>query len=424
MRGYAPAVLLCLFPISSSTSSATPEEEEAKKITWTLSGEARLRPEWRENADLDSREDDDLRQGFMRLRLGLAVQIRDTFKLFAQAQDSRVAGEESSTTSDEENLDLHQGYLEFKPVRKSRLTLTAGRQELKYGDERMIGAFGWDNVGRSFDGLKTRYARENLFVDGMVARVVNRNDGSSTSGSDLAGVYAQSAFRPGSEYEGYLLAFFDNIDAAGELGAPGETSIYALGGRVKDRFARVDINAEAVIQSGEFHGEDHAAWSAALQAGGNWGDAWKVRPFIGYDFATGDDDPVDGDRQEFFNFFPTNHPHYGYADYEGWRNIRSPYAGISLAHTRYFVQVKAHRFMLEEEAGPWKDAGGNVMGFDPAGASGINVGREFDLTGRFTWQEKTALEAGFARFEPGQFARRTRGDDPSHWAYLTLTVGF
>ena len=32
-----------------------------------------------------------------------------------------------------------------------------GRQELIYGEERLIGAFGWNNIGRAFDAAKLRW---------------------------------------------------------------------------------------------------------------------------------------------------------------------------------------------------------------------------------------------------------------------------
>jgi len=35
-------------------------------------------------------------------------------------------------------------------------SLKIGRQELIYGDERLIGAFGWNNIGRVFDAAKLR----------------------------------------------------------------------------------------------------------------------------------------------------------------------------------------------------------------------------------------------------------------------------
>jgi hypothetical protein len=111
-------------------------------------------------------------------------------------------------------------------------------------------------------------------------------------------------------------------------------------------------------------------------------------------------------------------------DYEGWRNIKSPYAGVSFAHGRHFYQIKGHHFDLQSASGPWQDAGGAILGFDPAGNSGTDVGDEVDLTYRFDWREKAVVEVGLSRFWPGQFAENTRGPDFSDWGYVQLTWGF
>jgi Alginate export len=394
------------------------------EVRWSLSGEARFRPERRDNADLDAAADDDSRLGFMRLRVAIEAIVRKDYRLFVQAQDSRVAGEEATTASNLRNLDLHQGFLEITPGASRRLTLTLGRQEWIYGDERLIGAFGWDNVGRAFDGVRLRYALPRWRIDGLLARLSNVTTGAATTGSTLYGAYAQAAPRQGSEYEGYWLGFSDRVAAAGETGVPGDTRIDALGGRVKDRFGRFDLRVEAVAERGRLDGDRLSAFAAAAQGGVTWGGATTWRPFGGYDYATGDKNPVDGERQEFFNFFPTNHPHYGFIDYEGWRNLRSYYAGLSVAHGRHFTQAKVHHFGLQEPRGPWKSAGGAILGFDPTGTSGTGVGREIDLTYRFAWKRGLSCEAGYSRFTPGRFARLTRGDDASDWAYLMLTAAF
>ncbi len=395
--------------------------EDLKEIDWTFSGEARFRPEWRDNADLDDAAGDDLRQGFMRIRLGLGAKVKERYRLFVQVQDSRIAGEEASTASNQKNLDLHQGYAE---ITQGRLRVTLGRQEWFYGEHRLIGNFGWNNVGRAFDGVRTRYARKGFFLDALAAQIGTSVASGASRGSELYGLYSQTAPRQGAEYEAYWLAFADHVAAAGETGAPGTTRIHALGARAKDRFGKIDFVAEAVVQSGRFLGDGLSARAAAAQAGVSWGAGLKARAFAGYDFATGDEDPADGKRGEFFNFFPTNHPHYGYMDYEGWRNIRSPYAGVAFSRGRHFAQAKAHRFSLDQERGPWKDAAGTVLGSDPAGASGRSVGREIDLTYRFAWTDQAAVEGGLSRFAPGRFARLTRGDDASRWAYLMLTFAF
>jgi hypothetical protein len=398
--------------------------EEIKDLTWSFSGEIRFRPEYRDNRDLDATVDDDLRQGFMRLRLGVGATLKDHYRVFAQVQDSRVAGEETSTASNQKNLDLHQGYVEINPGPPGHLRVIVGRQEWSYGEHRLIGNFVWDNVGRAFDGVKARYARGRFFLDALAAQVSTAVTGGASSGSELYGLYSQTTPRPGAEYEGYWLLFDDHVSAAGETGTPGTTAIHAFGARAKDRFGRFDVVGEAVWERGEFRGDDLAAHAFAAQGGAGFGTGVKVRVFAGYDFATGDRNPTDGKREEFFNFFPTNHPLYGYMDYEGWRNIKSPYAGVSLVRGRHFVQAKRHDFALDEARGPWKDAAGNVMGSDATGKSGTGVGSEIDLTYRFAWTDKAVVEGGSSEFDPGRFARRTRGDDVSRWAYLMLTFAF
>lgn len=431
--GAFPAIFA--IALAAPVLGDTPPAEGEKEIAWTLSAEARFRPEYRNEFDLESDEDDDQRLGLMRLRLGVEFAWRQQVSVFAQIQDARAAGEEASTASNERNLDLHQGYADFAPPGGVDLSFRIGRQEWIYGEERMIGAFGWDNIGRSFDGFRARWVRSHWTVDGLAARISSRSTpvttppiappetgSAATTGSDLFGVYAHRAPRAGDEIDLYWLEFADHASSAGEVTATsGTTRVDALGVRVKETAGRFDVVFEGVAETGEAGGDDLSAIAAGIQAGWTWGDELKTRLFAGYDFATGDEDSTDGEREEFFNFFPTNHPHYGYADFFGWRNIRSPLLGVSLKRGRHFCLVKGHVFDLEEEAGPWKSAGGAILGFDPAGGSGTRVGTEIDLLYRYAWMEKAAVEAGYARFEPGEFAEATRGEDASDWAYVMLT---
>ncbi len=428
MRSSSLLVSGCVALITTAGAAWCRQEAsqsaDPNRIQWALAGEARLRPEYRDDADLDTEEDDDTRFGFSRLRVGLEVKFKEAYRLFVQAQDSRIAGEEASTASNEKNLDLHQGYLEVKPTSTGRLALQLGRQEMIYGDERLIGAFGWDNVGRSFDAVRVRYAKDRSWIDGFVARLANRVSGAATTGSDLYGAYAHTERVQGTEYEAYLLSFQDSVAAVGEGGDTGDSAVHAMGARVREKAGPFDALIEGAAETGRRNDDDQRGWAFGAQAGWTLGDTAKTRLFAGYDFATGDEDPVDGESDEFFNFFPTNHPHYGSMDYEGWRNIRSPYGGASVTAGRHFARAAFHRFLLEEEAGPWKSAGGAVLGFDPSGESGTHVGGEIDLTWRMTLPRSFWVETGVSRFVPSNFARRTRGDDPSWWGYVMLTWRF
>jgi hypothetical protein len=409
-------------------------------LSWKLSGEARFRPEFRDDLDLNSDLNDDLRQGFMRMRLGFDATYKNSYRVFIQVQDSRIAGQEGSTASNEENLDLHQGYLELPGFGNENLSLTIGRQEWKYGEQRLIGSFGWHNVGRSFDGARLRYSGEKSKLDALLARVSTDTVAGASEGSDLFGLQWQRDSKPNRQIGAYWLVFSESVQVAGErtgplpaaptapipptINMPDGILIHAVGGRIKDRWDAFDVNAEIVAQSGEFHGDDLTAQAGAAQVGFNFGDQVALRLFAGYDYASGDKNPNDGEREEFFNFFPTNHGHYGYADMEGWRNIRSPYAGISMKKGRHFWLAKYHSFQLDEAAGPWKNAGGAVLGFDPTGGSGRNVGTEIDVIYKLKSERNISYMAGVSRFEPGRFAKLTRGGDASLWAFAMITAAF
>jgi len=430
-RRVCACALALLAAASLTRSVPAAGQEEKKDVTWTLSGEARFRPEWRDNADLDDAIDDATRQGFMRLRLGVSILYKDDYRIFFQAQDARVAGEEASPTSNEKNLDLHQGFLEIGRAGLEGLSLTLGRQEWRYGEERLIGAANWTNVGRSFDGVRARYSRRSFWIDGLAARIATRPDpagpppGPATTGSDLFGLYGHGSARQGAEYQAYWLLFKDHIPQAGETGVVSDSAIHAFGVRGKDHFGPVDFTVEGALERGRLFGDDLRARAAAAIVGYTVGSRPKVRFLSGYDYATGDRNPTDGRQGEFFNFFPTNHALYGYIDYQGWRNLRSPWGGFGLTAGRHYVQAKVHRFGLDQARGPWKSEDGrSVLGSDSTGRSGTSVGREIDLTWRYAWKEKASIEAGYAHFVPGRFARLTRGDDPSDWGYLMVTAGF
>ena len=144
-----------------------------------------------------------------------------------------------------------------------------------------------------------------------------------------------------------------------------------------------------------------------------------------YDFATGDSDPQDGRSGEFHNLFPTNHLHYGYGDYMGWRNMQDfkPYfAFLPRANVR--AQVSYHRLLLAEERGAWKNAGGKVLGIDPTGLLGTDLGHEIDLTLAFPLYEQVRMLAGYSVFLPGEFARGTQGSQASQFGYLQTLVTF
>ena len=83
-----------------------------------------------------------------------------------------------------------------------------------------------------------------------------------------------------------------------------------------------------------------------------------------------------------------------------------------------------HRFLLAAKRGPWKSAGGAVLGWDPTGSSGRDIGQELDLTVRLPLMKRLGFLAGYSVFLPGAFAERTRGPATHHFGYIQTTVRF
>lgn len=70
---------------------------------------------------------------------------------------------------------------------------------------------------------------------------------------------------------------------------------------------------------------DHEALAASVGGGYTCAKTFGT-PRLGleYNFSSGDHDPTDGKNETLDNLFPTNHKHYGYMDFLGWRNIHQP----------------------------------------------------------------------------------------------------
>lgn len=124
-----------------------------------ISGELRQRSEYRQNADFDSRLGDEQIFVLQRLRLGLHWNFPNQLAAFVQMQDSRLWGEEGSTTQPLNNTDVHQAYFEMQRLAGKPLHVRLGRQEMKFGSQRLVGVNDWNNVGRAFDGVRFTLAK-------------------------------------------------------------------------------------------------------------------------------------------------------------------------------------------------------------------------------------------------------------------------
>jgi hypothetical protein len=402
-------------------------------------GQVRVRPEIRDNADFDSDRSDRLRFFAQRTRLGADVKVNPKLEARVTAQDSRVWGVAEGSTVDTGNerqaFDLLEGYADLRWIWDLPLDLRLGRQQLTFGRERLVGHLDFGNQARTFDAYKIRFTMGAFVLDTFSAKLVDTNApraDTSLAVSDRDRNFSGLVVgREGDQLERLDVYWLRDIDKT-EIMVPGEVKRHTLGLLARHAFpAGLSLEAEYAYQAGDAGDSlDIAAHMLAAELAVFRPAARDLRAAIGYDWATGDDDPADGDLETFNQLFPTGHAHLGSIDYVGRQNIQDWRAHLGARIVGKLTgTVSGHVFRLDKARDAWFNAagapltaGGRVFGVDP-GRTERDLGQEIDLLFRYGGLEGVELEGGYSRFFAGDLigAGGAPADD-SDWAYLQVKV--
>lgn len=394
----------------------------------SISGAVRLRSEIRNDKDFDGSEDDNVNFVGQRVRVKFAGGVEKA-KVVIQLQHTKIWGGEllTAATPGSSDVDLHQGYMELSGLAGCfPLTLRLGRQELSYGDQRLVGAFGWSNNGRAFDAAKMMYSRKNISVDAWAAKALAKGEerGGVTGDfePDFFGLYGTLKLNPKAVLDVYGM-LLRQPDAGKNMD---DALLYTVGGRTKGSLGQtpLDWSGEFAYQFGDRMKLDHSAFALDAQVGFTLPVAYAPRLGAEYAYATGNDSESDKSK-EFHNLFPTNHNKYGYMDYFGWRNIQDISGGVSAKPCkRVAIAADYHIFSLAQAEGDWKNAGGATLRKSTPSSSSSFVGTELDITIKYTCQENVQVMAGYSHFFAGDFVENTGPGDDSDWGYLQVQTVF
>jgi hypothetical protein len=406
----------------------------------TISGEVRLREEIRDNiyAPPGTPPNLDLPNGqesldFMRLRTRLRfdMAVHENLDAVIQLQDVRILGE--STTNDAEGVDIKRGEILWHNVLFEDLTVEAGRFVMYYGDQRIIGHLEWVDQGRTYDGLRLSYNPEETFIDLFGFRI-NEEAITDANDADVFGIYAGAEeFVPGLGLEGYSILVRDQRrPVIGGVPQPlnmWEDRFWTYGVRLFGESNGLDYAAEAAYQNGDLGSatgdQSLRAKAFAVKGGYTFKDS-DVKPRFGVelDYASGDDTPTDSKSQQFQTLFPTNHMHYGYADYVAWSNMWDYSGSFSfMPGEKVTIKLDYHHFRLADTSGGWINAGGALI---RPGASGVSdhLGDEVDVTLKWVPTGALSFLTGWSWFIPGGFVEDTGRDPNSHFFYIQTRVVF
>lgn len=431
---------------------------------WDIGGQVRLRYESRENFAIAGRPgavdfrhqgpDNDNDFFLTREKLHVGYAPTSWLNAFVEGRESTASGDEREPSPDSDAIDLHQAYLQLGDAAKFPLRLKVGRQELIYGDERLVGASDWSNVGRVFDAAKLRFENSDVWVDAFSGHVVMVDDHSFNNANEddfLSGVYASTrTWVPKQETQVYFLArnVGENSPATIGPGLPplltgaSPRDIYTVGARVKSlagQFDGWDYEAEVAGQFGRFKSSVTApslrqeAFAAHAAGGYTFEHAWGTpRMGLEYNFASGDKDPTDKRHGTFDNLFPTNHKFYGYMDFVSWQNIHNArFAAAIKPAKKLTLTLDYHAFWLATTHDSFYQVNGAPR---TTGGYGINpnagnfVGTELDLIASYTIKPYATAQAGFGHFFVGDYLKNSLkpvgGATDANWFYAQLTFNF
>ena len=415
-RSVATVALMAL-ALGTPASGAIPLNEAVDLV-----GEVRVREEVLRHVFGTS--DPDGEQSFdyahMRSRLGIAARLDAHTWLGVQFQDVRVLGAEGSTVAMLNSVDLKQAEMRFQNLLTEGDRMHLGRFEMKFGDQRLIGALDWADQGRSFDGLRLGLQPGNLGAEVFASRI--RETGASKEDQTLVGGTLQGAQ---GAFSGELLAahLVDDKPQPGGVG-DGTSAFTTLSLRIAGQGTGWDATAEVAAQDGTLAGRSLSALAFAATGGVRVRvGEHKLRVGAEVDGATGDKTIGDDSVETFQTLLPTNHAHYGMADLMAWSNMTAVSVNAKLwPSDQVTVSVAGWLFRLWTSEGGWFAAPGAQVRSGASGAS-KDLGSEVDLLLSWTPSERVTVQTGWAVFLSGRFVEETGASPDPLFGYVQVRVG-
>jgi len=347
-----------------------------------------------------------------------------------QAQDARVGKKTVGPTATpfKAAFDLRQAFADLGTL-TSPVVARVGRQELAFGDQRLLGHLNWTNAGRTFDAARVTFKSTAAQVDvfgASIVRILDDGFDKSGNGNRLAGAYVSSgAVLPKGTVEPYVLWRRD-LNQPPEVGALGTLQQVTTGMRLVGRMpATLDYSVEMDVQTGSLSTDDVRAWAGHWQVRSTLPGSTAPHLTAEYNYASGDEDPGDGTRGTFDQLYPTGHDKYGLADLVGWRNIHDLRVGFDLTPFKAMpVTLNYHSYWLAQTRDALYAASGAPLARIAAGAASAKVGQEIDLQVARPLTPQLALAAGYSHLFAGPFLKQATPGKSYTGPFVMLTYVF
>ncbi len=441
--------MLCPAVVQAQGQPQHPEPAAESPGWLSISGSFRLRYESMENTFriVGSAQDELL---LSRLLVHAQIKGEQLYGGF-ELQDSRAWLHQDLTPVGTDDVNVLEPLRAYVGYRNEAMDIQVGRMTMDVGSRRLVSRNRMRNTINSFTGVRARWSRSGgvglqAFLTMPVARLPNNLERDRLRNNE---------FELDQEHWERILWGLHMADVP--VGNLLDTEWYLYGIREKDRpslptrnrdFLTAGFRArnsgevwafelETAIQHGKSRASilpidtmdlDHRAWFIHTEASRKLRGSWEPRVIFRFDYASGDEDPDDGEFNRFDTLYGDRRWEFGPTGIYGAltrSNILSP--GIALRSklgpsTDFRIDYRPAWLASDRDFMP------TALLRDRDGNSGSFIGHQVDLRWRW-WPGSRNLAVDFtaAYLWKGEFLKNAPGAPPSSntaYAYISTALAF
>ena len=328
-------------------------------------------------------------------------------------------------------FDLRQGYFDLHghpgaiPV-----DLFVGRQELKFGSERIIGISDWTNNSRTWDGFDARIGNKNrvdLFSTSVVAVHPTSLD-KHGAGLTFHGAYGSiTTWIPKVHLSPYVLVHTVR-GVTSNQNIKGNEVETTFGSEVEGVLpAHFDYEANASLQRGSYSNN-------SIHAGQNFDKLsytlakvpWTPRIGGEFDYATGNDHTNANVIATYDQSYPSNHNAFGLVDLFGYENIRQERINLDLAPNKNLSMLIQGGFLnlAQKNDSVYSSSASVTIKAPTGGFATTDLGQEFDASAKYVYHDYLVANIGVGHLFPGSVLIDNKHGAAETIGYFSLTYRF
>ena len=360
---------------------------------------------------------------------GMTIQPSEFLTGYIQFIDTHALGLPLKYTlaNMRDTFDDRQAYLNFHVKQYS---IIAGRQELKYGGERLVGISDWTNNSRTWDGFLGRVGDKNRLDLFATSVVVVHPTSLDTHGAGLTFFGAVGTTRGWVRHSMiqpfvYVKALPRVKSRQGNFGTETEVTAGAeAAGQYRKGF---DFDGLIAFQRGSYSNNSIDSSAGYIKAGYTAQTLFLKPRFLGeYDYASGNTRKNLNEVNTFDQQYPSNHNAFGLTDLFGYQNIEEERMNLDLTPAKHVTLLMQQEWL--QVASRFDDiysgSAGTVIAAPTAGLQSGDIGREFDASGKWVIHDYLVMNVGVGHFSPGTVMRENAHGAPLTLAYFGLTYRF